>query len=196
MLRDRFGLLKWVEEPPHRTALAFALGVFLAISPLLGLHTVLGLLFAWLLRLNKVVTLTGVYVTNPWTIVPIYTFCTWVGSLILGVELLAMDLDWQGLTLGKIARELEHILMPFVVGSTVVAVAAAFISYFVVLKSVRGSRVALEASAPLSSESSRIPAHPGASHAAEDPGEPGPFEVEPPDSLGGGHGAGAPGKEG
>jgi uncharacterized protein (DUF2062 family) len=162
MLRDRFGLLKWAEEPPHRTALAFAVGVFFAISPLLGLHTILGLLFAWLLRLNKVVTLTGVYVTNPWTIVPIYTFCTWVGSVILGVELLAIDIDWQSLTLRKIARELEHILMPFVVGSTVVAVAASFASYFIVLKSVQRSRASLDASAPLPADSSRNQSHPGA----------------------------------
>jgi len=31
------------------------------------------ILVAWICRLNKFVTLVGVYVTNPWTIVPIYT---------------------------------------------------------------------------------------------------------------------------
>jgi uncharacterized protein (DUF2062 family) len=53
------------------------MGVFIGMSPLLGIHTVLGLFAASVLRLNRLITLVGVYVTNPWTIVPIYSFGTW-----------------------------------------------------------------------------------------------------------------------
>jgi uncharacterized protein (DUF2062 family) len=187
MFRERFSLLKWVEEPPHKTALAFAIGIFLAISPLLGLHTVIGLLVAWLFRLNRVVTLTGVFVTNPWTIVPIYTFCTWVGSLILGVDLTIIDIDWHDLTLRKIARELEHILMPFVVGSAVVATVVAFASYFIVLKSVRGSRTTPSGLAPIPAE------NPGGKQASTLNDKQPPADLSGPAS---GQGAGAPGEEG
>ena len=50
----------WLEQllhthdTPQRTASAYALGVFFGFSPLLGLHTVLGLIFAFALRLNRV----------------------------------------------------------------------------------------------------------------------------------------------
>ena len=42
-----------LDDTPERIALAFAVGVFLAFSPLLGLHTVLGLAIAFLFGLNR-----------------------------------------------------------------------------------------------------------------------------------------------
>ena len=48
-------LLKQVlhlQESPQRTALAFAIGVFIGFSPAYGLHTVMVLICSWALRLN------------------------------------------------------------------------------------------------------------------------------------------------
>ena len=48
-------LLKQVlhlHESPQRTALAFAIGVFIGFSPAYGLHTLMVFFFAWALRLN------------------------------------------------------------------------------------------------------------------------------------------------
>ena len=66
-------------------ALAFSVGIFVGMSPLFGIHTILGLILAWIFSLNKFVTIVGVYITNPWTIVPIYTFATWFGGKLLGL---------------------------------------------------------------------------------------------------------------
>src|SRR5439155_1124216 len=60
------------DDTPPRAALAFALGVFIAWTPLLGLHTVLALGLAFALGLNRVAVLAGTFVNNPWTLVPIY----------------------------------------------------------------------------------------------------------------------------
>jgi len=68
------------DEPPRRLAAAFALGVFIAFSPWLGLHIVSAVALAWLFRLNKVVVLTASLLNNPWTIVPMYVFCLWSAS--------------------------------------------------------------------------------------------------------------------
>src|ERR671912_2319181 len=83
----------WLEQllhthdTPQRTALAYALGVFLGFSPVLGLHTVLGLILAFALSLNRVAVLLGVYSNLPWILVPYYTLATWLGAIILRTEL-------------------------------------------------------------------------------------------------------------
>ncbi|MDA8434144.1 MAG: DUF2062 domain-containing protein [Nitrospiraceae bacterium] len=129
-----------VNEPPRKVAAAFALGIFIGMSPLLGIHTLLGIFLAWQLRLNKLVTLVGVYVTNPWTIVPIYTFGTWVGAKMLGVEQVIPTMDWHHMSLKILLVEFEHLLMPFIVGSTVNGAIAALIAYVVIYQSVKRNR--------------------------------------------------------
>lgn len=140
MLKERLKSLLIVRDSPHRIALAFAMGVMVGISPLLGIHTVLGLVMASIFRLNRVVTLTGVYVTNPWTIVPIYAFSTWVGAIMLGADISANAVDWHNIGLATIGKELEALLFPFIAGSSTVAVAASVLSYFIVRKIIGKSR--------------------------------------------------------
>src|SRR3982751_544197 len=83
----------WLEQllhtrdTPQRTAAAYALGVFFGFSPLLGLHTLLGLVFAFALSLNRVAVLLGVYSNLPWILVPYYTLTTWLGATLLRTEL-------------------------------------------------------------------------------------------------------------
>ena len=46
LLRRWLSTLLHIDDTPERTAAAFALGVFCGFSPFLGLHTVLGVIFA------------------------------------------------------------------------------------------------------------------------------------------------------
>jgi len=121
-----------VDDTPHRIALAFAVGVFVGASPLIGLHTVLALALAWIFRLNRLVTVSGAFVNNPWSMIPIYTFSTWIGTLILGTNLGMYNVDWHKLTLGTLVSGLEDLIWPFLLGSTVVGLAAALISYIII----------------------------------------------------------------
>jgi hypothetical protein len=113
-------------------ATAFAIGVFIGMSPLLGVHTVLGLFAAWLFRLNRLITLVGVYVTNPWTIVPIYSFGTWFGARIMGIDNLLPAIDWSHITLIGFFKEFRPLLLPFLIGNTVIGIVSAVLSYVVV----------------------------------------------------------------
>lgn len=79
-----FQALLDLKEPPERIAFSFALGVFLGFSPLLGLHTVLGLGLAFWFRLNKAAVLLGVYANLPWIMAPYYALSVLLGVLILG----------------------------------------------------------------------------------------------------------------
>jgi uncharacterized protein (DUF2062 family) len=112
--------------------MAFALGVFMGISPLLGLHTIGAFFIAWLLRLNRLVAIIGVYITNPWTIVPIYTFCIWVGARLTGLEKIIPAVNWNDVSFMVFMGELKHLIIPFLVGSIVVGSISAIISYFII----------------------------------------------------------------
>ncbi len=134
-----------VTEPPERIALGFAVGVFLGVSPLLGLHTILGLLVAHLVGFNRIVVLAGVYSCNPWILVPYYGFATWFGIQLLGVKE-GRNLD--GLNLLEIFQaefwnllaSQWRLLLPAFVGSTILCTVLALIAYPISLHIVQKYR--------------------------------------------------------
>ena len=130
--RDRLREVIKLRESPHKVALAFATGVFIGMSPLLGLHTLLGFVVAWIFRLNPFALLAGVYITNPWTVVPIYTFSTYVGAQCLGIEQIIPKIDWSDITFINLMNDLEPLLMPFIFGTLLTGSITAIISYFII----------------------------------------------------------------
>lgn len=130
--RDKLRNILSINDAPERLALAFAAGVFIGMSPLLGLHTVLGIIFAWAFKLNRLVTITGVFVTNPWTIVPIYTFSTFVGAKCIGMKQVMPDIDWAHLTFTTLLKDFKPLLVPFVLGTSLVGLVSAVIGYFLI----------------------------------------------------------------
>jgi len=135
-----------LDDTPERIALAFALGVFLAFSPLLGLHTVLGLAIAFLFRLNRVALLIGLFVNNPWTLVPIYVAGGYIGGLILGypAQTAVPDFGWSELWKTQFWVELGRqwrLLIPVVLGSSILSVFFAILSYPLALYLLKQARV-------------------------------------------------------
>ena len=79
-------VLLHIEDTPHRTALAFGVGILIAFSPFIGIHMGIALIVAFLFRLNRVAILFGTYLNNPWTLAPMYLAGTSLGCLLLGVS--------------------------------------------------------------------------------------------------------------
>lgn len=129
-VRERIREILKLNEPPHRLALAFALGVFIAFSPWLGLHILSALFLSWLFRLNKVVVLTGSFVNNPWTIVPMYAFCLWFGVKITGGDVAVPDIAWGSLGIREVYDVLIPFLWPYLAGTIIIGAAAAALAYF------------------------------------------------------------------
>lgn len=127
-MRDALKSLLHLKDPPHRTALAFGIGVFIAFSPLLGLHTILAIVIAFTFRLNRVAVLAGAWI-NAWALAPCYAFGTFVGALLLGVD--AGDLkamDWsQGI--GALGSTLSTLFWPIILGNTLLGLAVAAPAY-------------------------------------------------------------------
>lgn len=134
---SRIGQIFAIKETPHRISAAFAVGVFVGMSPFLGVHTLVGIGFSWMFRLNKMVTLIGVYVTNPWTIIPIYTFGTWVGTKLLGINEMLPEIDWAHITFFGLIDKFSHLVKPFVVGTIFIGTVAALVSYVLIFNAVK-----------------------------------------------------------
>ncbi len=132
-VRRTVQMLLHLEDTPHRTAVAFGLGLWLAFFPILGIHTGLALLIAFLFRLNRAALLVGVYFSNPWTVAPLYIAGTMLGCAVLGVPTDALEqIDWalHGMEFYRtLALHLRPYLWPFIVGNTVLGVLAGLIGY-------------------------------------------------------------------
>ncbi len=128
-VKDRIRSLFQLNDSPHRLAAAFATGVFIAFSPIVGLHTVSCFVLAWAFRLNKLVVITGATINNPWTIVPIFGFSLWFGTKIIGSDIATPRIVWNELSMGNAYVVLKPYLLPFVAGTVVLGIAAAILSY-------------------------------------------------------------------
>jgi len=134
-----------LDDTPERVALAFALGVVLAFSPLLGLHTILGLTLAFAFRLNRAAVLIGVFVNNPWTIVPIYSAAAYLGWYLFAFPAVPHlpDFQWTSLWYGSFWVNLWRngaVLRPLVLGSTILSILAGVVSYPLALAVIRQGR--------------------------------------------------------
>jgi uncharacterized protein (DUF2062 family) len=139
-----------VHDTPERTAAAFALGVFLGFSPFLGFHTIVAILLAFILNLNRVAVLLGVYSNLPWIIGGYYATTTMLGAAIMrrglppdfrerlgGLLEISMRRAefWHGL-----AGLFEPMLVPFIVGSLIGCTLLAAAAYPIALAYVRKRR--------------------------------------------------------
>jgi uncharacterized protein len=150
LIRRWLDTLLHIDDTPERTAAAFALGVFFGFSPFLGFHTVLGIVAAFVLNLNRVAVLLGVYANLPWIIAPYYAFATMAGARITGHKLppnLRSQLGamfeltvfgsefWQ-----RLITFLKPLLWPYAVGSVFGALVLAALAYPLALAFVTSRR--------------------------------------------------------
>lgn len=147
-VRRWLGHLLHTHDTPQRTAAAYALGVFFGFSPFLGLHTILAVVLAFALNLNRVAVLLGVYSNLPWILPAYYTLATMAGAALLRVNVppglvkelsdALTDASW-----GQF-RHLAHVLTPLVwaygVGSMLGATALAITAYRLALAMIVAHR--------------------------------------------------------
>lgn len=155
MFRAAFRRLLAIDDPPERTALAFSIGVFIAFSPLLGLHTIMATVIAFAFRFNKIAIYTGTFINNPVvTLVPIIIVSYAVGAFVLnrplhlpaeGLELLKNPSLFSGDYYRRLFVQSWHIVWPFTVGATVLSVICSVLAYPITLGALRAYRRRKEA---------------------------------------------------
>jgi uncharacterized protein len=125
------------EESLERVAAAVAVGVGVGLSPFVGFHFFLAIVLAFAFRLNKLDTVLGSLVGNPWTLPPFFAAGYRLGRAILGYAPATVPaLKWQ--------RILHHDfwvafrgpgfgprLASFLVGTTLLATVVALATYLI-----------------------------------------------------------------
>ena len=124
---------------PHEIALGMALGLFVGMTPLMGVHTAIAVFFAAMFKWNKISAAIGVWITNPLTAFTIYPVNYFVGAKLTGVSgsyILSNGLDFS--TLYQLILEVPEFVWALIIGGIVLglplSVAGYYFSYSVVQK--------------------------------------------------------------
>ncbi len=104
---------------------AFFVGLFCAFIPLPS-QMLIAAVAALFVRSNLPISVSLVWLTNPLTIPPMFYFAYWIGTLIIGVDVVAIDFE---VSLEWLKAEIDHIWLPLVVGSLVCAIVSGTLGY-------------------------------------------------------------------
>ena len=113
---------------PSSIALGFACGVAVIFTPFVGLHLVIALVVAWILRGSPLAAAIGTLASNPWTIPPILIGTYKLGARMMGAQShhhLPRDVSF----LYMLHHPLQ-LLLPMTLGAIPMGLAAGVITYF------------------------------------------------------------------
>lgn len=145
-------VLRWIlklRSSPRAIAGGLGVGMFVAFTPTVGIQIILAIIAATICNVNRPAAIAPVWITNPVTVGPVYTFNYWLGTLI-----------WPGPPLSEVSkvfvdigRALTHldfwdlkepvvamlqmgkeILIPLLIGSIEVGVVLGILTYIISLK--------------------------------------------------------------
>ncbi|HJV23485.1 MAG TPA: DUF2062 domain-containing protein [Holophagaceae bacterium] len=131
------------ELTPKRVAWSFAIGFSIAWNPFLGLHTAMILLLCLFARkLHRPLIFLACFINNPWTMVPMATTSTLLGSGLLGrgwkVDLSSIrwtEIGWRSFIsqegLAQLSTMFKPILAPYLLGGMVMSILALPLGYWV-----------------------------------------------------------------
>ena len=117
---------------PREIALGMALGLFIGMTPIMGLHIATAVPLAALFKWNKISAAAGVWITNPLTAPVIYPITYVVGKPFLGASRpvnlpLAEGLD----AVIKMLLKAPEIFWAMTIGGVILGVPLALIGYFI-----------------------------------------------------------------
>jgi len=125
-----------IDDTPHRIAMGVAIGMFITWTPTVGLQMILVVALSWLLGANKLVGVPFVWISNPFTLVPIYYPNYMVGVAILGGDYEAPDFVKAASAGGSMLNRMKvwwtetyNALVPLWLGSIIVGLALGILSY-------------------------------------------------------------------
>ena len=128
-----------LDDSAHQIALGAGLGVFVAMTPTIGFQMLIVLLATSAFRANKVAGLPMPWITNPVTIVPMYSLNYYVGWLLVGgpnlagfesrlLRLMSLQLGWIDWVKGWWHLMID-MAAPLWVGSLLMGLAAGAAAY-------------------------------------------------------------------
>ena len=130
-----------LDESTHSIALGAAIGVFIAMTPTIGFQMLLIFFVASVFRANRVAGVPMAWITNPATIIPVYSFNLLVGIRVAGGPdamiqefehalrgIVDKDLPWWDLVM-QWWDIVKHVAVPLWVGSVIVGAVSGAVAY-------------------------------------------------------------------
>lgn len=136
----RYLYLRFVrlQGSPEQLARGMASGVFAGSFPLFGFQILIGVAIATVLRGNRIMAAASTWISNPFTYLPLFAFNYQVGVWLLGGGAMMDFSDLDGLK-GWMDMGTE-VSVRLMLGSTVVGLALALLSYQLGLPLIRRIR--------------------------------------------------------
>lgn len=143
--------LLMLDGSPHSIALGTAIGMFIALTPTVGIQMLIVIAVAFLVRplfrFNRMAALITVYVSNPLTVVPLYWFNYKLGTIVIP-ETISHErfqaliegqpggtwAEWWASLLSRTWSLIGEVGGPLIAGSLVVATIAALATYPIILR--------------------------------------------------------------
>lgn len=132
--RIRRRLLEAVSGDADERSLAagFAVGVFFRFTPLLTLRMVLALLVAFGFRFNRMTTMAGEWVNNPYTIPFVFYGCFHPGETVPGMPV--SPPSFESYALATVLQAARPCAAPRFLGTAIMGLVAAAAGYLVVYR--------------------------------------------------------------
>ena len=103
---------------PYAISSGFACGSMVSFTPLLGLHFVLAVIFAYIIRGNFIAALIGTVVGNPLTFPFIWGMIYKIGTYVTTIQHVRLN---QDINFDMIINQTYEIFFPMLIGGIIIA---------------------------------------------------------------------------
>jgi len=131
LLRRLYERFVKIRGRPREIALGFALGIFIGMTPTMGIQMPIAVFFAAIFKWSKISAASGAWITNPFTAPFIYGSTYFVGANLLGLKAaltLPEELTWS--LVKEMLRNAPVILGALTVGGILVGLPLAILGYY------------------------------------------------------------------
>ena len=116
---------------PGEIALGFALGIFIGMTPTMGIQMPIAVFFAAIFKWSKISAAFGVWITNPFTAPFIYGITYIVGAKLLGLKAsIALPEDFTWSIIREMLKNAPVIFGALTVGGILIGLPLAVLSYY------------------------------------------------------------------
>lgn len=145
-LREKFRYIVSLNDEVHYLAFSFAIGVFIGLTPLYGLHTLLAVLAVLIFRLNLPATMIGAWLNFPLIAPGVYFLCYQIGRFVaidrrtVETALLKdtidrfVHLDFSGIPLDS--HDAFLMIRNLTIGCTVAGIVMSVLSFILIRKTI------------------------------------------------------------
>ncbi|MFC1869410.1 DUF2062 domain-containing protein [Thermodesulfobacteriota bacterium] len=127
-----------IRGEPRKIALGLALGLFIAMSPTMGLQIPIAVIIAALLKWNKFSAAAGVWITNPVTAPLFYGATYFLGKKLLGIGHTYSPTDGQGMKpLSILLHKAPDALWAMIIGGVILGIPIALAGYYFAYSAIK-----------------------------------------------------------